>query len=70
MRNFGLILMVSCGLGFFYAGERQHAEAPAPPGLELSAALQYPAARWELVRYATATGAFVGLLMAFFPKGR
>ncbi len=70
MRNFGLILMVSGGLAFFYAGQRHEAEAPTPPGLELSEALQYPAARWELVRYVSATGAFVGLLMAFFPKGR
>jgi hypothetical protein len=70
MRNFGLILMVSAGLAFFYAGQRQDEAGPVPPGLELSQSLQYPGARWELLRYASATGAFVGLLLAFFPKGR
>ncbi len=70
MRNFGGILLLLGVLGFFYASAQTNKFEPAPDGLSVRESLQYPAARWELVRYASAGGAAIGLLLAMFPKGR
>lgn len=70
MRNFGGILLLLGVLGFFYASSQLGQCEPAPEGLGIRESLQYPAARWELVRYGCGGAAAVGLLMALFPKGR
>jgi len=57
-------------LGFFYASSQLGSLEPVPQGLSVSESLQYPAGRWELVRYGCGGAAAVGLLMALFPKGR
>jgi hypothetical protein len=70
MRNFGGILLLLGILGFFYASARLADLTPVPQGQSVSAALEYPAGRWELARYACAAAGGFGLLMALFPKGR
>jgi hypothetical protein len=70
MRNFGGILLLLGILGFFYASARLSDLAPAPEGLSVGQALEYPAGRWEVVRYACAAAGGFGLLLAMFPKGR
>jgi hypothetical protein len=70
MRNFGGILLLLGILGFFYASARLSDLAPVPEGLSVGQALDYPAGRWEVVRYACAAAGGFGLLLAMFPKGR
>jgi hypothetical protein len=70
MRNFGGIMLVLGGLGFFYCtGQRDNYPA-LPEGLSLSDSMNQPAGKWDVARYACAGLAAFGLLMAFFPKGR
>ena len=70
MRNFGAILLLIGLIGFFYASSRVDDLEPAPAGVSLSEELETPAGRWEMVRYASAGAAALGLLMTLFPKGR
>jgi hypothetical protein len=70
MRNFGAILLLLGVFGFFYASDRVEKAGPVPEGKTISEGLEYTAGRWEMVRYGCAGAAFIGLLLAFFPKGR
>ena len=70
MRNFGFVLLVVGIAGFVYCGSQLEGLAPLPPDLGLSDYLRNDAGRYELGRYASAFAAFLGVLMALFPKGR
>ena len=70
MRNAGLILLCGGILAFFYCGTQLAGLTPVPEGVSLGDSLGYAAGKWELLRYASGLGAFIGLLLAFFPKGR
>ena len=70
MRNAGLILLCGGILAFFYCGSELTRLQPVPPGVSLGDSLNYPAGKWELLRYAAGVGTLIGLLLAFFPKGR
>ena len=70
MRSFGGILLLLGILGFFYAGSQLEKNEPLPPGVSLREGLEKPTGRWEIVRYACAGAAGIGLLLAMFPKGR
>lgn len=70
MRNFGAILLLLGVLGFFYASNQVEKNGPVPEGKTVSESLEYSSGRWEMARYGCAGAAFVGLLLAFFPKGR
>jgi hypothetical protein len=70
MRNFGLILLLAGIVGFFYCGSQLEGLAPLPEDLAIADYLRNDAGRFELGRYASALAGLIGLLMAFFPKGR
>jgi len=70
MRNLGGILVLLAVFGFVYASGRIDEHEPVPEGRSFGEALEYPAGRWEMTRYAFAGLAGFGLLMALFPKGR
>jgi hypothetical protein len=70
MRNFGGILLLLGVLGFFYASTQLDKLEPVPAGKSVSESLEYPSGRWDMIRYGCAGAAFVGLLLALFPKGR
>lgn len=70
MRNFGAILLLLGVLGFFYSSGKLEELGPVPEGQTVTESLRYDSGRWEMARYACAGAAFIGLLLAFFPKGR
>lgn len=70
MRNFGAILLLLGVLGFFYSSGQAEKAGAVPEGKTVSESLEYDAGRWEMVRYGCAGAAFIGLLLALFPKGR
>ena len=70
MRNFGAILLVLGGLGYFYCSTRLEEATPLQPGLSIGESLAEPGGRWEMARYGCAGAAGFGLLMALFPRGR
>jgi hypothetical protein len=70
MRTLGLVMLAAGVLGFLYCSSQLSALAPVPAGTELGDYMQYDAGRLELGRYVAAIGGFIGLLLAFFPKGR
>jgi hypothetical protein len=70
MRNLGGILLLLGIIGFLYASSQLAGLEPVPPGLSISEGLDYPAGRWEVVRYGCGIMSGFGLLMAFFPRGR
>ncbi len=70
MRNFGAVLFLSGGLGFFLASQAAEQAGPPPDAPSLGETLSTPAGRWEAARYACALAAGAGLLLALFPKGR
>ena len=70
MRNFGAVLLLLGLIGFFYASVQASGYDEAPAGMSLSEELETPAGRWEMLRYASAGAAGLGLLLALFPKGR
>jgi len=70
MRNSGLILLCAGILAFFYCGSQLSGLPPVPEGLGLADSLSNPSGKWEILRYASGLMALIGLLLAFFPKGR
>jgi hypothetical protein len=70
VRNFGAVLLLLGIVGFLYCSSRLSDVEPLPAGLSVSESLEQPAGRWEMARYACATAAGFGLLMAWLPKGR
>jgi hypothetical protein len=70
MRNFGGIVLLLGVLGFFYASAQLDKYDPVPMGKSIGESLEYPAGKWEMVRYGSLGAAGFGLLMALFPKGR
>ncbi len=70
MRNFGAILLLLGVLGFFYSSGQLEKAGTVPEGKTVSESLEYDAGRWEMARYGCVGAAFVGLLLALFPKGR
>jgi hypothetical protein len=70
MRNFGGILMLLGIFGFVYCSSQMDKYEPVPQGKSVGEAMEYPAGKWDVTRYACAGAAGFGLLMALFPKGR
>jgi hypothetical protein len=70
MRNAGGILLLAGVFGFFYCSAQLSHLEPVPPGRSIGGSLHYPAGRFEVGRYAAATAAGIGLILAMFPKGR
>lgn len=70
MRNLGFTLLVVGVAGFLYCGSQLQGLAPLPADLPIGDYLRNDAGRYELGRYLAAGAALIGLLMAFFPKGR
>lgn len=70
MRNFGAVMLLLGIGGFFYASAKLSALDPVPSDLSVEQSLSLPAGRWEMVRYTSAGGAGIGLLLALFAKGR
>ena len=70
MRNLGGALLLAGALGFFYCSARLSNLDPVPAGKSISESLQYTAGRFEVARYGAALAAGIGLILAFFPKGR
>lgn len=70
MRTIGLVLLAVGVLGFLYCSSQLSALDPVPAGIEVGEYMRYEAGKMELGRYASAIGGFIGLLLAFFPKGR
>jgi hypothetical protein len=70
MRNVGGILLLAGVFGFFYCSAQLSHLEPVPPDKGIRASLEYPAGRFDLGRYAAATAAGIGLILAMFPKGR
>jgi hypothetical protein len=70
MRTLGLALLAIGVLGFLYCSSQLSSLEPVPAGVELGRYMEYEAGKLELGRYAAAIGGFIGLLLAFFPKGR
>lgn len=70
MRNAGGLLLLAGVFGFFYCSAQLSHLEPVPPGKSISETLQYPAGRYDAGRYASATAAGIGLILAMFPKGR
>lgn len=70
MRNFGMILLVAGVAGFFYCSSQASQHEPLPAGLGVSESLETERGKWEAGRYACAAGAFMGILLSMFPKGR
>lgn len=70
MRNAGVILLAAGLLAFVYCSTRLSGLAPVPDGVALGDYTSYEAGMWELRRYGAAVGVLIGLLLAFFPRGR
>ena len=70
MRRYGLLMFLVGALGFYYATSQMEESEPVPPGISISEYTRYPAGRWELLRYALAGVAGIGVLLAMFPEGR
>jgi hypothetical protein len=70
MRGFGFLLLAAGILGFLYFGSRLSGLEPVPAGVELGDYMRYEAGKAELLRYASAFVALLGVLLAMFPKGR
>lgn len=70
MRTIGLVLLAVGVLGFLYCSSQLSALDPVPAGIEVGEYMRYEAGKMELGRYAAAILGFIGLLLAFFPKGR
>lgn len=70
MRNFGAVLLLAGLFGFYYCSTRMTAAGPIPEGKSISESLEYEAGKWEIGRYVAAFLGGVGVLMAFYPKGR
>jgi hypothetical protein len=70
MRQLGGILVL-CGLvGFVYFSSALEGAPPRDPQASLSQEIATPGGRLELLRYASAGAAAIGILLALFPKGR
>jgi hypothetical protein len=70
MRTFGVVLITAGLFGFVYASD-QRAKAPAlPEELGWREALEHPAGKWDMFRYAGAAAGGIGVLFLLFPKGR
>ena len=70
MRTVGFVLMAAGIIGFLYCSSQLSSLEPMPAGVALGDYMRYEAGKLELGRYAAAMGGFIGLLLAFFPKGR
>ena len=70
MRNLGFTLLVAGVLGFLYCSSQLSGLEPLAADVPLGDYFRNAAGRLELGRYFSAGAAFIGVLMAFFPKGR
>lgn len=70
MRSSGLILLFGGIIAFLYCTSRLSQLPPVPAEVELGDYLRYEAGKWELGRFVSAGLAFIGFLLALFPKGR
>jgi hypothetical protein len=70
MRQLGFILILAGVGAFLYASSNLETAPPRDPGMTLTQEMASPGGRLEMLRYAGAGGAFLGILLAMFPKGR
>jgi hypothetical protein len=70
MRQLGFILILAGVGSFLYASSALSSAPPRDPGMSISQEMASEGGRLELLRYAGAGGAFLGILLAMFPKGR
>ncbi len=70
MRTLGCLLLAAGIGGYLWSGEQLAGQNPVPEGATLQEHFALPAGRLEIVRYASACAAGIGLLLVFFPKGR
>lgn len=70
MRNFGAVLLLFGVAGFIYASSKLSGLDPVPAGISVEESLSLAAGRWEMVRFASAAGAGIGLVLAIFVRGR
>lgn len=70
MRTLGGLLLLIGAVGFFYCSSQLSDLPPVPDGTALGDYIRYESGKFELGRYVGMCTAFVGLLLALFPKGR
>jgi hypothetical protein len=70
MRSTGMIFLFGGIILFLYCTSRLSALPPVPAEVDIGDYLRYEAGKWEMGRYVSAGLAFVGFLLAMFPKGR
>jgi hypothetical protein len=70
MRTLGYLLLLAGIVGFFYCSSHLSGLESIPEGTSLGRYLEYDAGKFELGRYLSLMAAFVGVLLALFPKGR
>ena len=70
MRNTGGMLLLIGAIAFFYCSSQLSSLTPVSEGATLQEYLRTEAGRMELGRYVGASLAFIGLILAVFPKGR
>lgn len=68
MRTFGLLLLVGGIAGALYCSDQIAHLEPVPPGLSISASLQYSAGRFEVAEYVGAAAAFMGAILILMPR--
>jgi hypothetical protein len=70
MRSLGGLLLLGGVVGFLYCSSQLSELPPIPDGTSLGDYVRYESGKFELGRYVGICAAFVGLLLALFPKGR
>lgn len=70
MRTLGGLLLLVGIVGFFYCSSNLSGLESIPEGTSLRRYLEYDAGRYELGRYLALVAAFIGVILAMFPKGR
>lgn len=70
MRTIGALLVLAGIVGFFYCSSHLAGLESIPEGTSLERYLEYEPGKYELGRYLSLVGAFIGVILAMFPKGR
>jgi hypothetical protein len=70
VRKFGLVLLCSGALLFFFCSTQMSDLPAVPDGTGLGDYFQYEAGKYELGRYAAAMMGLIGAILALFPQGR
>jgi hypothetical protein len=70
MRTLGALLVLAGIVGFFYCSNQLGGLPAIPEGTTLQRYLEYDAGKFELGRYLSLVGGFIGVILSLFPKGR